>query len=442
MIDKVIFKIIVSIQLAMKNLLLYRHRKPLLLLALLFIGFKSYAQFTEIQFYPNDSVCKRAISFNKDTIYAIGNVGYCFSKKFELYKSIDKGLTWALVNHVNKDYSLVNFISFSDSSHLVIAKHAIYNTYDAFDTAICIMCNFQTYPTSIKAINKDTIIIFDLGHLYVSHDGFNTWDTVTINSLTTKHAYAVDEISIINDSVWIAYLNKDCALIKTTDAGATWKMIKDFSAYNFCDEYSYANFSTENIGLLRFKKTIYSTLDGATTFQKVLTIRKKSEFLEMNSFSSGWTYIVTKNGLDSSNTIYYSKNFGATWDSLNYYYHADWEDFYNLHYYNDSLIFALTYNGKLFGIDMNSTGINNATPSTALIKIYPNPSIDVVNIEIEGISTWHYNIYDPIGRLIQQKTSNAKKCSIDISTFSRGIYYIDIIDLKDFNRITKKIIKL
>ena len=415
--------------------------KNLLLLILLFWGFKSYSQFTDIQFYPNDSVCKRAISFNNNTIYAVGNADRCFSDKFELYKSIDKGLNWSLINQVDINYNIMNFVSFSDSFHFMAAKHAIYNTYDAFNTTNCIICNFQTYPTSIKAINKDTIIIFDKGKLYVSYDGFNTWDTITISSLSEKIIPEMDEISIINDSVWITYLNRDCALIKTTNTGSTWEIIKDLSAYTLCDAGNSAvSFSTENIGLLHINNKVYSTADGANSFKEILNIRQNSYFIEMNSFPSGWTYIMTINSKDSNNTIYYSKDYGYSWDSLNYYYQENRESLYDLNYYNDSLIFALTFDGKMLKLDMSPT--DNIVTSSLLAKIYPNPSIDIINIEIEGATNWHYNIFDPLGRLIQQRTCEGKNYKIDISSFTKGMYYIEIVDLKNSNKLSKKIIKL
>jgi len=416
--------------------------KQLLLLLLVSLSIQAFPQFNEIQFYPNDSVYKRALSFNGSTIYCLGNLDDSYSNKYELYKSDDEGLSWSFINYTEQYLNTANFVSFSDSVHISIGKHTIVKTNNAFDSIDCIICNFSTYPTSIKAVNKDTILIFDKGNLYVSYDGFNNWDTVTINSLTTKHDFAEDEISIINDSVWIAYLNKDCALIKTTNAGTTWKLIKDLSVYSFCDNYIYANFSTENIGLLRIEKTIYISIDGATTFQEALSIRKKSEFIEMNSFSSGWTYVVTNNPIDSNNTIYYSKNFGTTWDSLIYSYNEKWDQFYNLDYYNDSIILALSYTGKLFKIEMSSVGINNVVPSIPVVKIYPNPSIDIINIDIEGVANWHYSIYDQFGRLIQQRTFKGESCKVDISSYTKGLYYIEVTDLKSLKKITKKIIKL
>ena len=68
-------------------------------------------------------------------------------------------------------------------------------------------------------MKPESWVINNKDNFFVSYDGFETWDTVDLSSLVPKHPFAIDEISVINDSVWIGYLNYDCALIKTTNAG-------------------------------------------------------------------------------------------------------------------------------------------------------------------------------------------------------------------------------
>lgn len=415
--------------------------KKLIIIFFVFLTTNSFPQFTEIKFYPNDSLYKQAISFNQNTIYCLGNIESYTSGKFELYKSIDKGLTWFLINSFESFINVSNFTSFSDSIHITVGKHVISKTSNAFDS-IHVICNqFGLNPTTIKSVNRDTILINNKDNFFVSYDGFNTWDTVNLGSLVPKHPFAIDEISIINDSVWIGYLNYDCALIKTTNAGADWHLIKDLSIYSFCYNDVFANFYSENDGILSIENSIYSTNDGCNTIQNILKIRPYS-FIEMNAFASGRYYVVTVNKQDSTNIIYYSKNYGAAWDSLIYKYQKPFDDLFNLCYLNDTVIFALTYNGKMFKINMNSVGLNKIDFLPPRLNIYPNPSNNIIIVEVDGINNWEYKIYNHLGKLITQDISNQITERIDISSLSQGFYFLEIFDLEKSNKLIKKIIKL
>lgn len=349
------------------------------------------AQFSEVKFYQGDSVYKTAISFNENTIYCLGILEPGYSDKYELYKSVNQGLNWSIVNATESFLNTSNFVSFSDSIHISIGKNTILKTYDAFDTSECIMCSHLPYPTTIKAVNKDTVLIYDMNKIYLSYDCFDSWDTIDINSVTSKYKFAIDDISIINDSVWIAYLSYDCALIKTTNSGTDWHMLKDLSVYSFCNNEIYVNFYSENDGILSIEEWIYITHNGANTFQKVLGIKQNS-LIDMNIFSSGWCYVVTEDKIDSSSTIYYSKNYGNSWDSLVFFYQNPNDGIYNLNYYNDSLVFALSYNGKMFRIDMSTVGLKENIFSSHFVNLYPNPTSDFLNVEIEGVKKWEYHI--------------------------------------------------
>jgi hypothetical protein len=78
------------------------------------------------------------------------------------------------------------------------------------------------------------------------------------------------------------------------------------------------------------------------------------------------------------------------------------------------------------------------------IFIYPNPSIDIVNIKIENIASFDkvsFSLVDMSGKLLLQKsnvTSSTQIFQLDIQALSKGTYLLKI--LKDKNVTTKKII--
>lgn len=413
--------------------------KNLLFLIFLLLSAKNFAQFSHIEFYPNDSLKKMAISFNQDTIYCLGYYGSMTSGPYELFKSIDKGHNWSLVNQFDNYLITNNFISFSDSVHISASKSQIIKTDDAFDSLKCIICNNYLYPTTIEAVNQDTILIYDNNRVLMSYDRFVTWDTIDYATADSKHPLYIDELSIINDSVWIANLRDDCTLIKATNAGANWQILKDFSNYSFCDAYIFSNFYTEYDGVLYIKGSFYLTHDGAQSFSEVFSVNEYL-FEDMKFFSSGWFYVLTVDAYDSVNTIYYSKNYGTSWDSMTY--DFSYGAFLDLRFFNDTLVFVNTCNNNLLKIDMTTLSQKEISRPVSSVKIFPNPTSDILNIEDYDSELWEYKIYDQFGQLIKSGFENKGRASINLQPLMKGFYYIEVIDLCTKTAIVKKLIKI
>ena len=70
--------------------------------------------------------------------------------------------------------------------------------------------------------------------------------------------------------------------------------------------------------------------------------------------------------------------------------------------------------------------IPNAYKENNTINIYPNPSDDLINIEIENINNVTIEIYNVSGNLIFSKTLNSKVEKIDISGLSMGMYFVKV----------------
>lgn len=61
------------------------------------------------------------------------------------------------------------------------------------------------------------------------------------------------------------------------------------------------------------------------------------------------------------------------------------------------------------------------------INIYPNPTIDEINIDITGELSYQANLFDLNGKLLVSK-ENSKK--IKVITLNNGTYFLEIKDLK------------
>ena len=73
------------------------------------------------------------------------------------------------------------------------------------------------------------------------------------------------------------------------------------------------------------------------------------------------------------------------------------------------------------------------------IKVYPNPTKNVLNISNTLNSNLQLSVYDINGRLLLNKNCDQEMNTIDISTFSNGMYLLRM--KTDFGVITKRVIK-
>ncbi len=105
--------------------------------------------------------------------------------------------------------------------------------------------------------------------------------------------------------------------------------------------------------------------------------------------------------------------------------------------------FVTTFNGdSIFGTpgaDCYHDAINVSLKNNINVDIYPNPALNKININSNG-ATYQMSIFDVSGSIVMNIVLNGKTNTIDISTLNSGIYFIQFIDTKTANRITKKLI--
>jgi N-acetylneuraminic acid mutarotase len=95
------------------------------------------------------------------------------------------------------------------------------------------------------------------------------------------------------------------------------------------------------------------------------------------------------------------------------------------------------YVTEIYKFDLNSVlSTHELTNST--VSIYPNPAIDIINIDVPRNIKYDANLYDLQGRLI---ISTTNKSVIEIQSLPLGIYFIEIKDLDSGQKVIDKIIK-
>ncbi len=427
-----------------------KNRKIIIsLLIILAIIQSIHAQYQTIDFYPGDTTHKWALSFHDNDIYCIANPNISQLSNYQLFKSSNFGDSWTLLNSFQQNINLMGFVSFNDSSHITIGKGMITKTYNQFDSVIIIMSQVGgLYPTTIKALNKDTVLIYSNGIIFRSNDGFTTWDTIMIqNGLVTKHTFANDEINLISEYVWFAYMEHDHSIIRTTDGGNHWLIVNDLSSYisSGTNPEVLINFHSLNEGILMIENVLYSTSNGGLTLIPIFTAPFGNIF-DINSFSNGHILVMASQSsgftpMKGESLIYYSRNYGFNWDTIDIYL-SNQDYAFNLISMNDSLAFAITYAGKLFKLNLTTLSVQTVQLPNRKLKLFPNPTTNLIQINTNGIYKGTYTIIDVNGKVIQEDKFHKKEFKVNTSKLKSGIYYIRVQGNSKSEITTEKFIKL
>jgi hypothetical protein len=98
-----------------------------------------------------------------------------------------------------------------------------------------------------------------------------------------------------------------------------------------------------------------------------------------------------------------------------------------------SLLFASSDNSNTdlhpeLEVCWNVTTSINKIESTYDINIFPNPNNGIFNIEIsEEINEFKYEVFNVSGQVILSENSYANKAAVDLSDFTKGLYFIKLI---------------
>lgn len=82
------------------------------------------------------------------------------------------------------------------------------------------------------------------------------------------------------------------------------------------------------------------------------------------------------------------------------------------------------------------TGITTYTADNKIIRIFPQPAVNTLNLTINGISSNEINctIYDLNGKMVLKtrvkNTSQKENYALDVSSLNSGAYLLDIDNVK------------
>lgn len=96
---------------------------------------------------------------------------------------------------------------------------------------------------------------------------------------------------------------------------------------------------------------------------------------------------------------------------------------------NGTLYVADTKNHKIRKITSRNLDVTKNNISNKTIKIYPNPTHGVLNIELKDFSTTaKLTITDILGKTLYSQKIETNKTTISTSSYSKGIYFATVVD--------------
>jgi hypothetical protein len=77
----------------------------------------------------------------------------------------------------------------------------------------------------------------------------------------------------------------------------------------------------------------------------------------------------------------------------------------------------------------------------SFLKVYPNPSTGIYNVQFENTTEFQYEVYNLLGQMIRQGRANASQLELNLTDHSTGVYVLKITDVLNNKSENFKLIK-
>ena len=345
-----------------------------------------------------------------------------------IYRSDDDGLNWEF---------MAGFIS---SSIEVSKIDEIYLGVDAQNRILYSNSNGQEWDTiqtnfelggRIALINDSLLFAFDWGWISKSMDGGYTWNTVLSTGNTEIFNDIIENQGIVFSGS-TAFLDPLSGGINNSlDLGNSWQQI-----------------SLQGYGVSSFALDMDRNLLCGVRFQyygqEYGVFRSVDNGLNWNNILSG--YIVTSLAVDVNGGIYagcdsdfgpegvqYSSDNGLSWESINSGLHEN-ASITSLAISPNGYIYATTiFPSKLYRSINPVVFINEPVSSASMLRLFPNPCNNVINIKFGSNYSSDQNYYlefvNSKGEIVFAKSfydNGNGIISCNISYLKQGLYFVNI----------------
>ena len=263
--------------------------------------------------------------------------------------------------------------------------------------------------------------------IYRTTDGGTTWSAVPAASLPNptsgEYGYNGGNFSL-GTNLWLP-TNKG-RLLRTTDMGVTWSVsqapLTDFGGASQSGRVSFS--SATNGCLLKTAGTtytFYTTTNGGATWSAGTPFTGAYRLL---TYIPDTNIIVATSQATGASGSAYSTDNGTTWTTIDSGAQRGVSAFLN-----GSTGWCAGFSSDPFTDGIFKISGNLATNDFSLntnFSIYPNPSNSVVSISSAAIDSYKLTVADLTGKVLVEKSLSGIENSLDISSFSKGIYFFTL----------------
>jgi photosystem II stability/assembly factor-like uncharacterized protein len=360
-----------------------------------------------------------------------------------ILKTTDRGNTWSSSTWQGSWLYAVDFHG-ADTGYIVGYNENcncgdLLKTFDGGSTWVD-----HQFDTAQEGFNSLTFIDGTTGFACSVHGGIfkttntgSTWIDVSVNTINTirvlsfpdrKTGYAVGTDP--NPSQFSQYPSY---LYKTTDSGATWNLLQDYSQQNLI--ITDIAFLTPQTGFLtgyNGQYLIERTTDGGGTWAPVYD-QGGVGAVQGIYFNGSNGYAAGDNGM-----ILVSSDTGHTWTSKSY---ATANSLFSIASFDTSNIVSVGQNGMILKSALQPAVVEASSP-LALVSLYPNPVRSGANIimNIPQGTGYSIRVYNVLGEEVRNMDGVNSSISINASDLPAGTYMYHLLSKQQVVAIGKFII--
>jgi photosystem II stability/assembly factor-like uncharacterized protein len=356
------------------------------------------------------------------------NIG-AFVAGREVYRTFDGGISWVLRQDSNNPtiglmtvFTLNDSILFAGGITSAGGNPIIIKSIDGGLnwTTILLNNNFWESVIDILFVNDSIGFAITESQIFKTIDQGTNWFSVFYTGIDLNTVY------FASDSVGYC-IGKIGRILKTVDQGTTWFIQNSHSQHNLIP-ISFLN-DTTGIMVGGLNSLLYTNTGGGYDCPKAVFTSSTIDGYIGDTILFGFNYSLWY--LDSRTRYKFTYGDGSV-DTIPYPYHI---------YHSDGIYEVKFYIYYLDCIDSSSviihvdipTSLKNMNKSES-IRIYPNPSCGILNIEYSSGKDAKFFIQNLLGQIVVQDKYRMG-VPIDITSLTSGMY---IIIIEDSNHIIKQ----